>query len=199
MVVVPEPAVKGGGALGAVAVDRAVGPARQQRADEALGLAVRLRPVGPCAEVPDPERATGDRVGGRAVGRTVVGQHALDLDPLPVEEGDRPAQEADRCCRLLVSEHLGVGEPAAVVDRDVDEVPANRFALADVGIDAVEASVALEARDPLAGAAMDPAELLDVDMDELAGALALVALAGLEPNPAELAQTEPGQDAGDGR
>ena len=62
MVVVPEPAVKGGGALRAGAVDRAVGPAAEQGADEALGFAVGLGPVGAGAQVADPERAAGDRV-----------------------------------------------------------------------------------------------------------------------------------------
>ena len=56
MVVVAEPAVKGGGAFGAGAVDRAVGPAGEHRADEALGLAVGLRAVGAGAQVADAER-----------------------------------------------------------------------------------------------------------------------------------------------
>ena len=46
MVVAPEPAVKGSGAFGAVAVDRAVGPAAEQGADEAFGFAVGLGAVG---------------------------------------------------------------------------------------------------------------------------------------------------------
>jgi hypothetical protein len=49
----------------------------------------------------------------------------------------------------------------------------------------------------LAGAALDPPELLDVDVDELAGTLALVALGRLEPQPAELAHPDPSQDPGD--
>src|SRR5690242_3878317 len=60
MVVVVDPAVKGGGALCAGAVDRAVGPAPEQGADEALGLSVGLRAVGPRAEMSDARRATGD-------------------------------------------------------------------------------------------------------------------------------------------
>ena len=46
---------------------------------------------------------------------------------------------------------------------------------------------------------MDPAELLDVDVDQLAGPLALVALGGLEAEPAELAHPDPRQDARDRR
>jgi hypothetical protein len=43
MVVVPEPAVKGCGALGAVSVDRTVGPAAEKGPDEAFSLAVGYR------------------------------------------------------------------------------------------------------------------------------------------------------------
>src|SRR5688572_8708788 len=42
-------------------------------------------------------------------------------------------------------------------------------------------------------------ELLDVDVDELARTLALVALGRLEPESAEAAHPDPGQDSRDGR
>src|SRR3954469_6509926 len=48
-----DPAGEGGGAFGAVAVDRAVGPASQQGADEAFGFAVGLGAVGAGAKVAD--------------------------------------------------------------------------------------------------------------------------------------------------
>jgi hypothetical protein len=51
----------------------------------------------------------------------------------------------------------------------------------------------------LAGAALDAAELLDVDVNELARALALVTLRRLEPEPPELAHPDPRQDPGDRR
>jgi hypothetical protein len=73
MVVVPEPSVKRAGAFLARAVDRAVGPAFEQRADEAFGFAVGLWPVGAGAEVADAELAARDSVDGAAVGRSVVG------------------------------------------------------------------------------------------------------------------------------
>ena len=53
--------------------------------------------------------------------------------------------------------------------------------------------------DAPAGAAFDPSELLDVDVDELARPRALVADGLLEPEPAELAHADPGQDPGDRR
>src|SRR4029453_8150184 len=108
MVVVPKPAVKGNGALPTRAVDRAGGPAGDQRADEAFRLAVRLRPVRTAAQVADPERPTGESVDRRAVGRAVVGQDALPGDPVAGEEGT--------CGRRpLVGEHFGIGEAAVVV------------------------------------------------------------------------------------
>jgi hypothetical protein len=46
---------------------------------------------------------------------------------------------------------------------------------------------------------VDASELLDVDVDELAGSSALVALRGLQAEPAELAHPDPRQDARDRR
>ena len=72
MVVVPEPAVKGCGAFLACGVDRAVGPAAQEGADEAFGFAVGLRSVRAGAEVADRECAARDRVDGGSVSAAVV-------------------------------------------------------------------------------------------------------------------------------
>ena len=73
IVVVPEPAVKGGGAFVAGAVDGAVGPAGEEGADEALGFAVGLRSVWPGAEVADAEASACECVQGGDVGAAVVG------------------------------------------------------------------------------------------------------------------------------
>src|SRR5215213_9987858 len=54
---------------------------------------------------------------------------------------------------------------------------------------------ALIAGDPLAVTILDATELLDVNMDQLAGTFALVALSGLQAKPAELAHPDPRQDA----
>src|SRR5947209_15574804 len=95
MVVVPEPAVKGVGALGAVAVDRAVGPASEEGADEAFGFAVGLGAVGAGAEVPDPERPAGDRVERGAVSAAVVGEQLLDADAVTGVERHRSLEKPD--------------------------------------------------------------------------------------------------------
>src|ERR1700740_2555498 len=57
--------------------------------------------------------------------------------------------------------------------------------------------MARPASDALAGAALDASQLLDVDVDQLAGALALVAPCGLEPQSSELAHPDPGKDSRD--
>src|ERR1700740_1716740 len=57
--------------------------------------------------------------------------------------------------------------------------------------------MARPASDALAGAALDASQLLDVDVDQLAGALALVAPGGLETQASELAHPDPGKDSRD--
>jgi len=60
----------------------------------------------------------------RAVAATVVGEDALDGDSVAAKESDSAAEEADDRQRFLVAQDLGVGEPAVIVDCDVDELPA---------------------------------------------------------------------------
>jgi hypothetical protein len=109
-------------------------------------------------------------VGQTAVATAVVGQHALDADAVALVEGDGATKEAGRCCRLLVVEDLGVGEAAVVVDGDMDVLVADGVADAagSVGVAAVVVLPAIA--DPPPGAAVDPAEFLDIDVEELAGA-----------------------------
>jgi hypothetical protein len=67
----------------------------------------------------------------------------------------------------------------------VDRVPANAVATNTVGVGSGGlAAVGLPAvADALAGPALDAAGLLDVDVDQLAAPVALVALGGLEVQP----------------
>jgi hypothetical protein len=56
-----------------------------------------------------------------------------------------------------------------VVDRDMDELPTDGQPATTLGVDARRVVVlAQTAADALAGAALDPAETLDVDVHELA-------------------------------
>src|SRR2546423_1638249 len=178
MVVVPEPAVKGCGALCAGGVDRAVGPAAEHGADEALGLAVGLWATRSGAQVADAERAAGDRVQGGDIGRAVVSHDALDDDAVALEELQRSPEKADRGRGLLVAQDLGVGQAGGVVDGDVDVVPAGSptpLARA-IGKRARVGRAATE--DALARPALDAPKLFDVDLDQLTGSRPLVALGG---------------------
>ena len=75
-----------------------------------------------------------------------------------------------------------------VIDADVHVLPADDFADSALGVGALAGVVpALAVGDPLASAALDPSELLDVDVDQLARASSLVPLRGLQAEPAELA------------
>jgi hypothetical protein len=91
--------------------------------DEALGLAVGLRPVSARAQVAQARRAASERVHRGPVGAAVVGHHALDAHAVGGEEPQRATQERDRRHRLLVGEHLDVGQPGGVIDGDVDVFP----------------------------------------------------------------------------
>lgn len=72
-----------------------------------------------------------------------------------------------------------------VVDRDVNELPAG-LAPANAGRVGSGAVVVTEPADAMARASLaDPAELLDVDVDQLARTFAFVALDGLLAEAAE--------------
>jgi hypothetical protein len=160
-----EPAGEGWAAFVAGAVDRAVGPAAEHRADETFRLSVRARPVGPGAEVFEAERLAGERVDRGAVRVAVVGHQSLNADPESGEVRDRATQEGDRGRGFLVLEHLDVGEPGRVVDRNMHELPADPAA--------TQTAIAMDAMADLS----DPSELLDIDVDELARPPLLVRLA----------------------
>src|SRR4029079_13440622 len=123
-----------------------------------------LGPVGTGAEVFDPQLPAGDRVYDAAVAGAVVGQHAFHPDVVATVEGDRAAQEAGSGHRLLMWQHLCVGESAVVVDGDVDVLPT------ELAASAATAAVILAC--PVTGHAVtgasDPPQFLDVDMNEFA-------------------------------
>lgn len=130
-----------------------------------------------------------------AVGRPVVGHDPLHGDAQPLVERERPGHEAAGRALPLVGRQLGVGDAAVVVDRHVqarESGPAWGAAAAPEG--------------PVAAAVGYARHLLDVDVDELPGALALVARGRHGAAPPHLArdavdvgqagQAVPGDDPG---
>ena len=87
-----------------------------------------------------------------------------------MKEGDGAAEEADCGGGSLVGEHFGVGEPAVVVDGDVHVLSADRVVPLALAVGEGRVVMAMRSvADALAGAALDPVELVDVDVDELTG------------------------------
>ena len=106
--------------------------------------------------------------------RAVVGHDPLDGDAVGGEERrGRGARNAGGGLALLVGVDLGVGQAGVVVDGGVHVVVAasRRGPLRPGG----RLAAAVAAVDPPAAAVGEPAELLDVDVDQFAGAVAFVA------------------------
>src|SRR5690606_6802248 len=168
--------LQGGAAFGVAGVGGGPGPLVFEGEVEPLDLAVGLRPVRPRALVLDPGVSRGLAEVLGAVAGAVVGQHPLHGDVVSGEPRQRPCQERRGGVAAFVVADLGVGQARAVVDSDVDVVvaelgarPATPPLLAAAG-DAGSAAV-----DTPAAAVGDAALLFDVDVDQLAGPVALVA------------------------
>src|SRR5207245_2096371 len=112
--------------------------------------------------------------------------------------GNGAAKESDRGGRLFIGEDFDIGQAGRVVDRDVDVFPADGSArnARGVAVDGRVVAPSLAVSDTFAGAALDPPELLDIDVDQLARPVTLVALRGLKAQAPELAHPELPQDPG---
>ena len=156
-----DEAGQAGDPLGGIAERAGAGPLGEEGPDHPLGLAVRLGPVRPRPTMAEPELITCGREVGAAVAAAVVGEDALDRDPMASVEVPGSTEEAGRRRRALVGQFLGVGQAAVVVDRDVDPVPADA-ALPTRPIAGFPAGLGQAAAGP------DAAELLGIEMDEFA-------------------------------
>ena len=105
-----------------------------------------------------PSFVAGDRNVTASIPAAVVGQDPLDRDPVIGREAPGSLEEAGRRSRCFIGELLRVGQPAVVVDREVDPVPADPAMPID-----------LDASDPAAASGSDPAEHLGVEVDDSPG------------------------------
>ena len=144
-----------------------MGPFLEQDPVEPFDFAVGLGPVGAGAFVGDAGLVEDGPPEAGSVAGAVVGEDSFDADAVLGEE--RVGSMPERCCAgaLFVGEDLGVHHSGAVVDGGVQEP------VADVGV--CRAWGLSSAVDPPAAAVGDPCELLDVDVDEFAGPVPLVA------------------------
>jgi len=156
------------------------GPFVEQGLDEAFGFAVCLRAAGAGVERLDRAAAAACFPLPLEV-FAVVGQELFDRDAVLVVEAAAAVEEGERAGGCFVGVEGGVREAGVVVDADVEVVPAG-----------LAAAAGEQAAVGVAGA-FDAAEFLDVDVDELAGPVALVADdgfggAGVEAGAAVAAQ-----------
>ena len=163
-VVVFDPRSHGSGSLCRGGVGRGIEPVAQAGLDESFGLAVGSGCVRFGADVACTDLAEHGLEGvAVGIGEGVVGHDALDGHVVSFEPLGGAAEELGRSLAALGVEDLGVGEAGMVVDADMEVLPA-----------AATPTAAPAAADAVANA-VDAAELLGVDVDELAGALAFVA------------------------
>src|SRR6516162_1312768 len=181
---VPVVAVKPSGQLGCAfvrgVVGTGIGPLAQARLDEALSLAVSFGRVRLGSDVFEGELLAGFGEVLREIARAVVGHNTLDLDPQTCVIGHRRFEEGNGAGLPLVAHDSAEGDTRCVAD-------------ADMAID----HAGLSSRDPMAHRA-DPAELLDIDVDELTRLFPLVTADGLRLQSAQLVQAQTTQNAADG-
>jgi len=165
-----------------------VSPFAEGGLDEALRLSVGLRRIRPGADVLEAESAAGIAELLCAIAGSVVGHDTLDGDAEALIVGDGGLEEGDGTFLLLVWKNPGESDARSVIDADMDELPAGTagFALLAVSGDAVTDTI-------------EAAEFLDVDVDQLAGMIPLVAAHWLgRLKRLNAVETEAFEDAADG-
>src|SRR6516162_7684132 len=120
----------------------------------------------------------------------MVSHHALDADTELGEVSDSGLKKSHGTFLALIWHNLHEGDARSIIDADVDELP-------------TDAMMAIDRATIATGDAMshraDPAELLNIEMDQLARVLALIAADRLgRLQRGESVQPEPMQDAADG-
>jgi hypothetical protein len=151
---------------GSGAAERAfIGPLSQGCLDEALCLAVGARSIGPCSDVPDAHVAADLTKRAREIRRSVIRHDSFDANSTIGE----PSHSAlHKCCRRVatfVFENFDIGNARSVIDANVGTFPARS---AMTGLPAAVAG------DAMSDTVLDAAELLDVDVNKLAGRRAFV-------------------------
>jgi len=147
-----------------VPVGPGVSPFPQQGLDEAFGLAVRLRAIGTGFEQPDRSTHAQPIEGVRAVAASVIGEDSFRADAVLAIPGERPFEEASRGGAELILKDLGVSKTRCIVDADMDKFPVcPSDSLRAVSVDSMS--------DPTC----DSCKLFHVQVQQLAGSLALVA------------------------
>src|SRR5438034_5330661 len=140
-------------------------PTPQGRLDKAFGLAIRPWSIGPRAMRAHMKRAAGGPEARGAVAGAVVGQDAAHAYAVLPEPAERAAHERAHGHAELIGQQLEVRRARVIVDRHVQELPA-------------EATAAVQPTHMASDAmpdARDVAEFLGVQMQQVARLPMLIA------------------------
>jgi hypothetical protein len=129
-----------------------------------------------------------------AVAAAVVGQHPLDDHAAVGEPGLGSSQEPGCSLPPLVEVDLGIGKAGMIIDRGVDEPMADQWIVMAAAPAAGPVGPAVPpsagpAQEPVAAPGGDVAQLLDIDMNEVAGLVVLVAAHRLAGRPVQMGET----------
>src|SRR5690606_8620014 len=130
--------------------------------DEALGLAIGLRAVGPGVAMLEAELGADPVEVPGAEGRAVVGEHGLDAHAEAAVVGHGIAQELHGAAGSLVGIHVAEADPGMVIDGHEQELPAG-----------APDCIAAVAGDPVTGS-LDAPKLLGVQVKQVTGSIVLV-------------------------
>lgn len=189
-IVAMEPVQQFGRSLIRVVVSASVSPFAQCCLNKALGLSVSPRGVGPREDLAKTEAFAGRSEYLRPIARAIVRHHALDADAELSVIGNGGFQEGDRTFLALISQNLHERDPRGIIDADMDELPTDAVMTVD--------RARISPGDAVPDGA-DPAELLDIEVDEFAWVLALVAPDRFRwLQRTQLIQPQPAQNTADG-
>jgi hypothetical protein len=162
-VIVMKVVGKEGSSVVAGVIRTGIGPLAGDGLDEAFGLAVGLRAIGFGEEMLEAEFVAGGGEEFGAIGGAAIGEDLLDFDAVSAIEADSLVQSVQDAGNPFVGEETSEGEAGVVVDGDVETFDAGAW-VAEGAITGGADAWASEA-----------AELLDVEVEEVAWGGAFVA------------------------
>ena len=165
-VIVMEVEVEERSTVKAGVIRSCVSPLASDGLDEAFSLAIGLGAVRFCEEMLEAELLAG---GGKKLGTvsgTTIGEEALDVDAMIGIEADGLEESVEDGGSLFIREEAGEGETGMVVNGDVQGL--------DTGARVAMSSVPCGAD----SWALETAQLLDVEVEEIAWSIAFVAQGG---------------------
>jgi len=165
-VVVMKVVRKEGSTVVAGVIGTGIGPLAGDGLDEAFGLAVSLGAIRFGEEMCEAELMAGGGEGFGAIGGAAISQELLDVDAVSGVEGEGLVEGVEDALGPFVREQTSEGEAGMVIDGDVEAFDASAWVAGGAIAGGADTGMA------------EAAELLDVEVEELAGEVAFVTLGG---------------------